>query len=503
MGREPGMKLAAMIGLGAFLACAAAPPVRAQMLAIATDQSPVGLDPHLATSFATQLITSTVYEGLTAVDAGLHVVPALAQSWAVSPDGKTYRFQLRPGVTFHNGRALAPADVVASIARVRDPKTGSPFASRFAGVAAVDADGPDAVRIVLDQPSAPFLGQLAALAIIPAEALPDLARHPVGTGPFRFKDWVPDTAITLERNPAYWAPGLPHLAGLTFGIVPEAATRALGIQSGTYRMLPSLDAATAAALAAQPRVKLLQVQDLAYSVIGLNASKPPFDKPEVREAVNHAIDRAQVVDAVYFGKAVPAGPLSPALKDWALPVDSFPCYHPDPAQAKKLLQAAGLTLPVKVTLNVLGSLQQVVDVAQVVQAQMDQAGFDVTLNVQEQGRFIQDWRAGNFQAFASLNSGGIDPDDYFGRTFATGGATNVFKYSNPTLDKLLTDARTSQDPAARKAMYDQAQRILACQGPAIHLAYGMLFTAIRADVQGYAPNATRSLAGLRDAQIGP
>jgi peptide/nickel transport system substrate-binding protein len=457
----------------------------------------------VATSFATQLITSTIYEGLTAVDADLHVVPALAASWTVSDDGRTYRFQLRPGAAFHNGRALTPADVVASIARVRDPKTGSPYASRFASVTSVEPDGDSAVRVTLEQPSAPFLAQLAALAIIPPEAISNIARHPVGTGPFRFHEWVPDTYIGLDRNPEYWDKGHPALAGIKFDIVPEAATRQLGIQSGAYRMVPTLDAATVAALQGQSRVKILQTQDLAYSVIGLNVSKPPFDKPEVREAVNLAIDRGEVVDAAYFGKGVPAGPLSPVLRDWALPVSAFDCYHSDPGKARRLLQNAGLTLPVKITLNVLGSLRQVVDVAQVVQAQMNKAGFEVTLNVQEQGKFIQDWRGGNFEAFASLNSGGPDPDDYFGRTFATGGATNVFKYSNPALDKLLTDARASQDPAARKRMYDEAQRILACRGPAVHLAYGTLFTAVRADVQGYRPNPTRSLRGLREASIVP
>ena len=478
-------------------------PARAQVLEIATDQSPVGLDPQIATSFATQLITSTIYEGLTAIDPDLHVVPALAKSWTVSDDGRSYRFELRPGATFHNGRALAPADIVASIARIRDPKTSSPYASRFAAVTTVEPDGDSAVRITLDQPSAPFLAQLASLAIIPAEATQDLARHPVGTGPFKFREWVPDTYIALDRNPAYWEQGHPALAGLKFDIVPEAATRQLGIQSGTYRMVPTLDAATVAALQGQSRVKILQTQDLAYSLIGLNTTKPPFDKPEVREAVNLALDRSQIADAAYFGKAVPAGPLSPALKDWALPTTDFDCYRTDPAKARKLLQAAGLTLPVKITLNVLGSLRQVVDVAQVVQAQMNKAGFEVALNVQEQGKFIQDWRGGNFEAFASLNSGGPDPDDYFGRTFATGGATNVFKYSNPTLDKLLADARTTQNQADRKHLYDQAQHILACQGPVVHVAYGTLFTAIRADVRNYQPNPTRSLRGLRDASIAP
>ena len=155
----------------------------------------------------------------------------------------------------------------------------------------------------------------------------------------------------------------------------------------------------------------------------------------------------------------------------------------------------------KVTLNVLGSLQQVVDVAQVVQAQANKAGFDMQLNVQEQGRFIADWRAGNFEAFASLNSGSIDPDDYFGRAFQTAGATNVFHYSNPALDKLLIAARAEQNPTARRELYDQAQRILACTGPAVDLAYGTLYTAARTGVEGFQPIATRSLWYLRETRL--
>ncbi|MBS0562085.1 MAG: ABC transporter substrate-binding protein [Proteobacteria bacterium] len=473
---------------------------QAQTLKIATDQSPVGLDPHVATAFATQVIDSNIYEGLTAIDPDLHSVPALAQSWTVSQDGTTYVFRLRRGATFHDGKALTPQDVLASLARVRDPKTGSPFASRFAMVASAEADGADGVKIVLSSPSASFLAQLASLAIVP-EGAADLARHPDGTGPFKFREWVPNASISLEKNPSYWQAGLPFLSGLEFSIVPEAATREIGLRGGTYQFLPVVDAATATELkAGGGGIQIQAAQDLAYSLIGMNAAVPPFDKPEVREALNTAIDRALIVKAAYFGYGTPAGPLSPALKDWALPPD-FPCYVPDPERAKALLVKAGLTPPVKVTMNVLGSIPLVVDIAQIVQAQAAKAGFDITLNVQEAGKFIQDWRAGNFQAFASLNSGGPDPDDYFGRTFQTGGATNVYKYSNPDLDKLLTAARASTDPAARRKMYDEAQRMLACTGPVAHLVYGTLFAAMRADVQGYRISPTRSLWPLRETRL--
>jgi peptide/nickel transport system substrate-binding protein len=491
-------RLLAVLAIVAPLATAA----RAQILEIATDQSPVGLDPHVATAFSTQIVLSTIYEGLTAIDPDLHTVPALAESWTISPDGLTYVFHLRANAVFHDGARVTPADVVASVARVRDPKTGSPFASRFVMLDQIEPAGADDVRFVLKTPSASFLSQLAALAIVPAAAT-DLAHHPDGTGPFRFRDWQPNTFVALDRNASYWQPDRPHLAGLRFDIVPEATTRRLGLTGGSYQFLPSLDAATAAALHGASDVKVEATQDLAYSLIGLNTAQPPFDRPDVREAFNLAIDRTQLVAAAYFGQGVPAGPLSPALRDWALPVTDFPCYRPDPVKARALLQQAGLTAPVKLTINVLGSLQQVVDVAQVVQAQANKAGFEVTLNVQEAGRFIQDWRAGAFTAFASLNSGGPDPDDYFGRSFQTGGATNVYKYSNPTLDAALTEARASTDPARRKALYDQAQRILACQGPVVHLAYGTLFTALRTAVQGFRPNPTRSLLGLRDVSLAP
>lgn len=498
-----GKKLARNAAVAALaLLLPLATPARAQVLDIATDASPVGLDPHVATSFATFVVVSTIYEGLSAIDKDLRVVPALADRWTVSADGLSYVFHLRAGAVFHNGRAVTPQDVIANIERVRDPKTGSALASRVASVKMVEAEGADSVRITLSAPTAPFVSQLSTISIVAPEAIAEAGRKPVGTGPFKFKEWVPDTYIALDRNPDYWDKGLPAIQGLKFHIVPDSATREAGIAGGTYKLVPVADAALAAALKGKPGVRLLETQDLAYTLIGINTTKAPFDKPAVREALNMAIDRAQLVQAVYFGRGVPGGPLSPALAQWALPVDAFPCYKPDPAGAQKKLAEAGVVGKLKLTLNVLGSIQTVVDVAQVVQVQLNKAGFDVTLNVQEQGKFIADWRARSFEGFVSINGGNPDPDDYFGRTFQTGGSTNVFTYSNPELDTLLDAGRSETDASKRKPIYDAAQRILACQGPIMHIAYGTIFSAVRDDLQGFAPMPTRSLRTLRDATLG-
>jgi peptide/nickel transport system substrate-binding protein len=157
--------------------------------------------------------------------------------------------------------------------------------------------------------------------------------------------------------------------------------------------------------------------------------------------------------------------------------------------------------PVVVTMSVLPR-QDIMDIAQVVQEQLNKAGFKVELKNQELGQFVQDWRNSNFDLFASTNAGSLDPDEYFYRTLRTGGSTNVFKYSNPEVDFLLDKARTVQDSAQRKAAYDDVQKKIACTGPIAHLAYSTLFSAARANLQGYEIVANRQLTSLKNASTG-
>jgi peptide/nickel transport system substrate-binding protein len=488
--------------MGAGFMVAAMASASAQVLEIGADASPTGLDPHLITAFPSfMVVNGNIYEGLTGIDKDLKVIPGLAASWTVSPDGKSYTFKLRSGVKFHDGSAMEAEDVVASIKRVQSKDIASPLASRLSAIESANAVDPQTVELKLKEPSAPLLTSLATIAIVPSamETNKDaLQKTPVGTGPFKFQEWQPNGFILLSKNEAYWEKGLPKLAGLKFNIVPESATRQVGLTNGQYALLPNIDAATALQLKGKPSVKFSETLDLAYMLVGMNVSKPPFDNPKVREAVNYAINRKEIVEAALFGAGVPGGPLSPALKSWALDVKEFSCYTTDPAKAQALLKEAGVPTPVAVTLKVLPR-QDVKDIAQVVQEQLNKAGFKVELVNQEQGQFIQDWRNSNFDMFASINAGSPDPDEYFYRTFRTGGSTNVFKYTDAEIDQLLDSARTSQDQAARKAAYDKVQRKLACSGPVAHLTYGTLFSAMRDKLQGFETMPNRSLVTLRGA----
>jgi peptide/nickel transport system substrate-binding protein len=488
--------------MGAGFMVAAMASASAQVLEIGADLGPTGLDPHLITAFPSfMVVNGNIYEGLTSIDKDLKVVPGLAESWTVSSDGKTYAFKLRSGVKFHDGSAMEAEDIVSTIKRVQSKDIASPLASRLSAIESATAVDPQTVELKLKELAAPLLASLATIAVVPSSVETNkdiLQKAPVGTGPFKFQEWQPNGYILLSKNESYWQQGMPKLAGLKFNIVPESATRQVGLTNGQYALLPNIDAATALQLKGKPGVKLSETLELAYTLIGMNVSKAPFDNPKVREAVNYALNRKEIVDAALFGAGVPGGPLSPALKSWALDVKEYSCYTPDPAKAQALLKESGVALPITVTMNVLPR-QDIKDIAQVVQEQLNKVGFKVELKNQEQGQFIQDWRNSNFELFASLNAGNPDPDEYFYRTFRTGGSTNVYKYSDAEIDQLLDSARTMQDQAGRKAAYDKVQKKLACSGPVAHLTYGTLFSGMRDKLQGYDVMPNRSLSTLRNA----
>ena len=476
------------IGLALLASTVLSGAAAAATLDVAIDSSPAGLDPHLITAFnSVVIVQGNIYESLTAIAKDLSVVPGLAESWEISEDGLTYTFKLRSGVKFHDGSDFDAEDVAASIRRVQAEAIASPLASRVTPITGIEVVDPTTITLTLDAPFAPILSSLAGIAIVPAELEADaegLQQTPVGTGPFKFAEWQPNGFIRLDKNAEYWAEGQPRLDEVVVHFVPEAATRQVGVTTGEYDLLPGIDPATALQLQGQAGVTVQETRDIAYTLLGLNTSREPFDDAKVREAINYLINRQEIIDGALFGAGVPAGPLSPALVNWAVDPSTFACYAHDVEKAKALLAQAGVATPLQLTMNVLPR-QDTRDIAQVLQQQLAAGGIEVELITQEIGDFVQSWRNSDFDMFVSANGGSPDPDEYFYRTFRSEGSTNVFKYSDSEIDAWLDEGRSTTDPAARKAIYDQVQAKLACEGPAAHIAFGTLYTAVADGVEGF------------------
>jgi len=470
---------------------------------VAIDSSPAGLDPHLITAFnSVVIVQSTVYEGLTKVQQDLSIAPGLAESWDVSDDSLKYTFKLPANVTFHDGSSMDAEDVAASIRRVQNEDVASPLASRVSPITGINVVDAQTIELTLDEPFAAILSSLSGIAIVPAEFETDieaLQKTPVGTGPFKFNEWAPNSHISLQKFENYREDGLPKLDEVKVNFVPESATRQVGLGNGDYDILPGIDPATALQLQANPNVTIQQTQNVSYTLLGLNTTRGTLGDPRVREAINMLLNREEIIAGALFGAGVPAGPLSPALATWALDTSEYACYTRDVEGAKALLKEAGAEAA-EFSILVLPR-QDAKDIAQVIQQQLADGGITVNLLNKEIGEFVQNWKNSDFDMFVSANGGSPDPDEYFYRTFKTGGSTNVFKYSDAEVDVLLDEGRKLTDPADRKAVYDQVQRKLACDGPIAHIAYGNLSTAVNNTVSGFKIYSNGRLASLINVSV--
>ena len=473
--------------------------VSAASVNVAIDSSPAGLDPHLITAFNSVIIVqNNIYEGLTNIDSDLSVVPGLAKSWDVSSDGLTYTFNLHSGVTFHDGSTMDAVDVISSISRVQNTDIASPLASRVSPIVDMSMVDNETVQLKLNEPFAAILSSLAGIAIVPSEYENDietLQQTPIGTGPFKFDNWQPNSHIDMSKFANYRTSGLPKLDSVKISFVPESATRQVGLSNGEYDILPGVDPATALQLQGNSNVDIYQTRNLSYTLLGMNVTRPPLDNANVRKAINLLLKRQDIVDGALFGAAVPGGPLSPALETWSMETSDFSCYNNDVAEAAKLIKDAGITSPIELEILVLPR-QDAKDISQVIQQQLNAGGFEITLANKEIGEFVQDWRNSDFDMFVSANGGNPDPDQYFYRTFKTGGSTNVFKYSDSQIDEWLDEGRKSTSTEERKSIYNKVQEKLACEGPISHIAYGDLSTAVNKKIKGFKIYATGRLASL-------
>jgi len=515
------------IGAGAAAAAAALPirgaaqtPKRGGTLTLRT-WDPPHFDHILAHAYKTHVVTSFTHSRLLKHRAGPAVKPGalaiegdLAESWQQTND-TTYVFKLRKGVRFHgkppvNGRELTAEDVRYTFERILTAP-GSAGISMFRSVASVEAVDRHTVKFTLKEPFAWFLDMLAspmAAAIVAKECVDkfgDLKKPEamIGSGPWMLDSYKPNTGLTLVRNPQYFVPGLPYIDRVEMIVDEDNASRIAAFLGGKYDLgweFPGqINRADWVQLADQikrrrPGIRTVEFPSNVVNDLSMRTDRPPFNDARVRQAISMAIDRKELIESALEGVGVVNGPVAAALTDWALPIDQLgegaKYYRYDPAEAKRLLAAAGHPngLPVSVCFATYGSTV-LVDTMQLVLKHLKAVGIDAKLDQKEYGAYQATCRLGKFESmgFGPL-SPFLEPDNPLYGQYYTGEPRNRGHVNDPVLDDLLVRQRRTMDVKVRRALIHDIQRHLAKQQYYVHTPSGVYIAVWDQAVKNYGPN---------------
>jgi len=460
------------------------------VLVVGQIAEPASLDPHVSTASNDFRIAVNVYDGLVRNTPGtLEIEPALATDWTISDDGLEYIFNLREGVTFHDGTPFNAEAVKFNFDRMLDEShpfasTGPfPLAFFFSSIDNVEVVDDLTVKFTLNEAFAPLMSNLASpsgLIVSPAAVEQhgaDYGRNPVGTGPFKFEEWQSNTRVVVSRNEDYWDGPAP-LEAVIFRPIVDANTRVAEMLSGGIDVLLETPPDNVAQFRDDPSFQLKEAVGPHVWYVMLNAKEGPFADKLVRQAVNYAVNKDSLVTDVLQGTAdVSAGPIPPAF-NWAYNEDVEP-YPYDPDRARELLAEAGAegaSLTFLVTEGGSGMLDPV-PMGTAIQADLAAVGLDVEIKTYEWNTFLSEVNPGleGKADMAEMAWMTTDPDTLPFLTLRTAafpdqGGFNSSYYSNPEVDALLDQARVSTDPEERGELYRQVQALVHEDAPWLFVA---------------------------------
>jgi peptide/nickel transport system substrate-binding protein len=409
------------------------------------------MDPAMHRARINQSVVREVFDALVNQSDDLKIVPELATSWE-SVDPTTWRFHLRQNVKFHNGEPFDANAVKFSLERVIDPAQKSPRASMLSMISSVTVEDPMTVVIKTKQPSSILLAELSVNEIVPPKYVKqvgdaEFAKKPVGTGPFKFVEWVPNERVVLAANDDYWG-GRPKVDQLVFRPIPEVAARMAALQSGDVQIAAEIPPDLAKGLSGE--VKAASASGTRIFFLAMNVTKAPFTDRKVRVAVNEAIDKEALVKGLYLGQARPLN--QPAFPEMVGYDSSYQGYAYDQAKAKQVL--SGVSTPVRLDVDAKDKT-----LAEAVAGQLQAAGLKTTVNVLESEAFTKSIESGDSTAY--LSSWGVsegDADVIFARHFWSPSRDGAFYtgYRNAAVDKLIEQSRTTTDNALRTDIYKKA-----------------------------------------------
>jgi len=467
----------------------------------------VGMDPGRETDGESFYATTAVFDNLVEFKEGTtEVIPALAKSWDIAPDGLSYTFHLRSGVKFHDGTPFNAEAVVFTFER--QFKTDHPYNQygpfKYWGwmdmdaiVDSVVAVDDVTVKFNLKKVEAPFIANLAMdfAGIVSPTAVKkyegDFTNNPVGTGAFKLVTWNKDDAIVLERNPDYWD-GPVYLDRLILKVIPDATARWLALQKGEVDVIDFPSPEDLADIKANSEFKIVQQAGLNVGYLALNNTKKPYDNKLVRQAMNYAINRDEIIKGVY-GEAgtVAKNPIPPAMWSYNDDIEAYPY---DVEKAKALLKEAGYAngfetelwaMPVARPYNPNGR-----KVAEIMQAQLAKVNIKAEIISYEWGTYLDKTDMGEHQA-AMLGWTGDngDPDNFLwvllSEPAAKPPAGNIAYWKNAEFTELCLKAKESLDHAERVELYRQAQVIFHEEAPWVTIGHSLVSAPMKNSVMDF------------------
>jgi peptide/nickel transport system substrate-binding protein len=480
---------------GAALATLLGGPALAQQtdLTIALQLEPPHLDPTSAAAGAIDsVLYSNVFEGLTRFMSDGSVVAGLAESWEIDEDGTTYIFNLRDGVTFHDGSAMQAEDVKFTLDRARAEDSANAQKSLFDGIDEVTVIDPQTVEVTLSAPDGNFLFNMAwgDAVIVAPESIEGIKQTPIGTGPFTFEEWVQGDRIEISRNPDYWGDA-PALEAATFKFIsdPTAAFAAMMAQDiDAFAGFPAPE--NLPQFEADPRFQVLIGSTEGETILAMNNKQAPFDNVKVRKAVAHAIDRQTVIDGAMFGLGTPIGThFAPHNPDY---VDLTAQSAHDPEQARALLEEAGYADGFTTTLK-LPPPSYARRGGEIIASQLREIGIETEITNLEWAQWLEEvFRGKNFGLTIVSHTEPFDIGIYARPDY-------YFQYDNPEFQTLIGDLAETSDPEQRSEMLARAQTMIAddyVNGYLFQLAFPTIADARIDGLWKNAPTQATDLTGV-------
>ncbi|MTK02355.1 ABC transporter substrate-binding protein [Micromonospora sp. CP22] len=452
---------------------------------------PDQLDPHKTSAYYSFQVLENVFDTLVEPDENLEMKPALATEWTTSDDQLTWTFTLREGVTFSDGSPLTAEDVVYSYNRIIDEKLNNAY--KFGTVKSIEAADPKTVVVTLNAPTPNLLANLGGfkgVAIVQKSNVEsgEITTKPVGSGPFVVENYSSGDSIRLVRNDNYWGEK-PKLDGVRFTFVSDPTVALQNLRGGEVHWTDNLPPQQVPGLLDGDDPTVRSVPSTDYWYLSLNQARKPYDDVNVRRAIAFALDREAITKAAKFGLAT--------VNQTAIPRNSafyyeYAPYSHDVNQARQLLDQAGVS-GLTMDLMVTSEYPETVTAAQVIAAQLEAVGITVKIRTLDFAQWLDEQGAGSFDSFMLGWLGNIDPDEFYYAQHHSDGSFNFHKYANSTVDRLLDQARTETDQAARKQRYEQVAKQIVDDASYIYLYNPDVAQGWSKQVTGYEVRTDRAI----------